>query len=190
MWELTKELAITKRMHVIDQSWKSHLINRPVCLGACLHVRDKSNLTNDIAHYPKSPFSLFNIKTASLQGEQISRLRIPFHSIFLPCKYHLWKQPLLIRLIFIVFKSVKHMFIFVTQCSSSFNNVLAVLTKLAKEQKNTRKITKLSTRPLRNEIFAPRVGTAQPNYLDAESITTSIIRLTFFAAFHRLHYFR
>ena len=43
MLELTDEVAIGKRMHVIDQSSKSHLINRAVCLGGCLHVREKNN---------------------------------------------------------------------------------------------------------------------------------------------------
>ena len=43
MLELTDEVAIGKRMHVIDQSSKSHLINRAVCLSGCLHVREKNN---------------------------------------------------------------------------------------------------------------------------------------------------
>ena len=40
MLELTDEVAIGKRMHVIDQS--SKLINRAVCLSGCLHVREKN----------------------------------------------------------------------------------------------------------------------------------------------------
>ena len=43
MLELTDEVAIGKRMHVIDQSSKLHLINRAVCLSGCLHVREKNN---------------------------------------------------------------------------------------------------------------------------------------------------
>ena len=91
MLELTDEVAIGKRMHVIDQSSKSQLINRAVCLSGCLQVREKNNpfekwgcSLSEIAI-----FVLFNIKTASLQGEQISRLRIPFQSILLSYKYHL-----------------------------------------------------------------------------------------------------
>ena len=60
MLELTDEVAIGKRMHVIDQSSKSQLINRAVCLSGCLHVREKNTvirLKNEVAHYPKSPFS-------------------------------------------------------------------------------------------------------------------------------------
>ena len=43
------------------------------------------------------------------------------------------------------------MLIFVTQCSSSFNNVLAVLTILAKKQETRGKLEKLSAGPLRDE---------------------------------------
>ena len=39
MSELTNEVAIGKRMHVIDQSSKSHLINRAVCLKPDSHLR-------------------------------------------------------------------------------------------------------------------------------------------------------
>ena len=59
MLELTDEVATGKRMHVIDQSPKSQLIDRAVCLSGCLHVREKKiiRLKNEVAHYPKSPFS-------------------------------------------------------------------------------------------------------------------------------------
>ena len=160
--ELTDEIAIGKRMHVIDQSSKSQLINRAVCLSGCLHVREKNNPFEEwgCSLSEIAIFILFNIKNASLQGEQISRLRIPFKSILLSYKYHLKfdrfsiyvlsiyclfhlsKQPLLTGEIFIVFKTVLHMLIFVTQCSSSFNNVLVVLTILAKKQETWGKLQK------------------------------------------------
>ena len=88
--ELADEVAIGKRMHVRDQSSKSYLINSAVCLSGCyMWGRKIIRLENEIAHYPKLLFFiLFNIKTASLQGEQISRLRIPFQSILHSYKYH------------------------------------------------------------------------------------------------------
>ena len=58
MLKLTDEVAIGKRMHVIVQSSKWHLNNRAVCLSGC-HTwgRKIIRLKNEIANYPKSPFS-------------------------------------------------------------------------------------------------------------------------------------
>ena len=59
-------------------------------LSGCLHVREKNNPFEewDCSLSEIAIFILFDIKTASLQGEQISRLRIRFQSILLPQKYH------------------------------------------------------------------------------------------------------
>ena len=72
MLELTDEVAIGKRMHVIDQSSKSQLINRVVCLSDCLHVREKNNTFEErgCSLSEIAIFFLFNIKTASLQGNK------------------------------------------------------------------------------------------------------------------------
>ena len=72
-------------MYARDRSKFKVAFNQQGCLSGCLHVTDKNN---SFEEYLKiAIFILFNIKTASLQGEQISGLRIPFQFL-LPYKYH------------------------------------------------------------------------------------------------------
>ena len=120
-----------------------HSVQHKNCLtsrGANIQIKDS---------LPKH-FAFIQI---SLEIRSLFHLRV---INIISCLFHLSKQPLLIGEIFIVLKSVVHMLIFVTQCSSSFDN-------FSKETRNTGEITKLSAGPLRDEIFAPRLGTAQPN---------------------------